>query len=81
MRAGEKLASKFLSVIGKTTDDNALKKKIKKGDMSVEAIIAAIQEYLYEKMIEFKDLKKETKIKLVDRKRTYQKPKKQKQIN
>ena len=31
MRAGELLASKFLSVIGKTTDDNALKKKIEEG--------------------------------------------------
>ena len=31
--AAEILASKFLSVIGKTTGDNDLKKKIKKGDM------------------------------------------------
>ena len=73
------LASKFLSVIGKTTGDNDLKKKIKKGDMSVEATTDTIHEYMYEKMNESKDSEKETKIKHVDRKRTYQKPEKERQ--
>ena len=46
IRAEELLASKFLSVIGKTTGDNELKKKLKNGDMSVEAITDTIHEYL-----------------------------------
>ena len=77
--AAELLASKFLSVIGKTTGDNDLKKKIKKGDMSVEAITDTIHEYMYEKMNESRDSEEETKIKHVDRKRTYQKPEKERQ--
>ena len=68
--AAELLASKFLSVIGKTTGDDDLKKEIKKGDMSVEAITDTIHEYMYEKMNESKDSEEETKIKHVDRKRT-----------
>ena len=59
--AAELLASKFLSVIGKTTGDNDLKKKIKKGDMSVEAITDTIYEYMYEKMNESRDTEEETK--------------------
>ena len=51
--AAELLASKFLSVIGKTTGDNDLKKKIKKEDMSVEALTDTIHEYMYEKMNEY----------------------------
>ena len=47
--SAELLASKFLSVIGKTTGDNDLKKKTKKGDMSVEAITDTVHEYMYEK--------------------------------
>ena len=48
--AADLLSSKFLSVIGKTTGDNDLKKKMKKGDMSVlEAIADTIHEYMYEK--------------------------------
>ena len=66
--ASELLASKFLSVIGKTTGDNDLKKKIKKGDMSVEAIPDTIHEYMYEKMIESRDTEEETKIKHVEKK-------------
>ena len=71
--------TKFLSVIGKTTGDNDLKKKIKKGDMSVEAITDTIHEYMYEKMKESKNSKEETKIKHVDKKRTYQKLEKERQ--
>ena len=66
--AAELLASKFLSVIGKTTGDNDLKKKIKKGDMSVEAITDTIHEYMYEKMNESRDTEEETKIKHVEKK-------------
>ena len=40
--AAELLASKFLSVIGKSTGDYDLKKKIRKSDMSVEAITEAL---------------------------------------
>ena len=42
--AAELLASKFLSLIGKSTGDFDLKKKIRKSDMSVEAITDAIHE-------------------------------------
>ena len=76
--AAELLASKFLSVIGKTIGDNDLKKKIKKGDMSVEAITDTIHEYMYEKMNESRDSEEETKIKHVERKRNYQKLEKEK---
>ena len=48
--AAELLASKFLSVIGKSTGDYNLKKKIRKSDMSVEAITEALHEYMYEKL-------------------------------
>ena len=71
------LASKFFSVVGKTTGDNELKKKIKKGDMSVEAITDTIHEYMYEKVNESRD-SEETQIKHVDRRRNNQKPEKEK---
>ena len=48
--AAELLASKFLSVIGKSTGDYDLKKKIRKSDMLVEAITDAILEYTYDKL-------------------------------
>ena len=44
--------------------------------MSVEAITDTIHEYMYEKMNESKDSEEGTKIKHVDRKRTYQRPQK-----
>ena len=47
--------------------------------MSVEAITDTIHEYMYEKMNESRDSEEETKIKHVDRKRTYQKPEKERQ--
>ena len=50
--AAELLASKFLSVIGKSTGDYELKKTFRKSDMSVEAITEAIHEYMYEKLNE-----------------------------
>ena len=48
--AAELLASKFLSLIGKSTGVYDLEKKIRKSDMSIEAITEAIQEYMYEKL-------------------------------
>ena len=48
--AAELLASKFLSLIGKSTGDYDLKKKSRKNEMSVESITDAIQEYMYEKL-------------------------------
>ena len=48
--AAELLASKFLSLIGKSTGEYDLKKKIRKSDMPVEAITFAILEYMYEKL-------------------------------
>ena len=47
--AAELRASKFLSVIGKSTGDYDLKKKIRKNDMSVKAITEALHEHMYEK--------------------------------
>ena len=44
--AAELLASKFLSLIGKSTGDYDSKKIIRKSDMSVEAITDAIHEYI-----------------------------------
>ena len=43
----ELLASKFLSVIGGGQNDKELKKKIKTGDMSIDAITEAIHEHIY----------------------------------
>ena len=48
LTAAELLASKFLSVIGKSTGDYDLKKNIRKSDMSVEAITEALHEHMYE---------------------------------
>ena len=48
--AAELLASKFLSLMGKSTRDYELKNKIRKSDMSVEAITDAIHEYMYKKL-------------------------------
>ena len=47
--AAELIASKFLSLIGKSTGDYELKKKIRKSDMSIEASTDAIHECVYEK--------------------------------
>ena len=46
----ELLASKFLSVIGRSTGDYALKKKIRKSDMTVETITALIDEHMYNRL-------------------------------
>ena len=46
--------------------------------MSVEAFTDTIHGYMYEKRNESKDSEEEIKIKHVDRKRTYQKPEREK---
>ena len=67
--AAELLASKFLSVIGKSTGDYDLKKKIRKSDMSVEAITDAILEYTYDKLNDSPETEEEKKIRyLIKRK-------------
>ena len=44
MTPTELIASKFLSLIGKSTEDYELKKKIRKSDMTIETITDEIQE-------------------------------------
>ena len=48
----ELLASKFLSVIGRSTGDYELKKKIRKSDMTIETITALIHEHMYDRLNE-----------------------------
>ena len=67
--AAELLASKFLSLIGKSTGDYELKKKIRKGDMSVEAITDAIHEYMYEKLNDSPETDEEKKIRHVEKRK------------
>ena len=59
--AAELLASKFLSLIGKSTGDYDLKKKIRKSDMSLEAITDAVHEYMYEKLNDSPETEEEKK--------------------
>ena len=59
--AAELLASKFLSVIGKLTGDYDPKKKIRKSDMSVEAITEALHEHMYEKLNDSPETEEEKK--------------------
>ena len=67
--AAELLASKFLSLIGKSTGDYELKKKIRKSDMSVEAITDAIHGYMYEKINDSPETDKEKKVKHVEKRK------------
>ena len=46
----ELIASKFLSVIGKSTGDYELKKKIRKSDMTIETITDVKHEYMYDRL-------------------------------
>ena len=48
----ELIASKFLSVIGRSTGDYELKKKIRKKDMTIETITALIHEHKYDRLNE-----------------------------
>ena len=77
--AAEFLASKFLSLIGKSAGDHELKKKIRKSDMSVEAITDAIHEYMYEKLNDSPETDEEKKIRHVEEKiQTHQRTSRQK---
>ena len=73
--AAELIASKFISMIGKSTGDNELKKRIKKSDMAIETITDLIHEYMYEKQNESSDTSTEVKrikhISKEDRKRRW----------
>ena len=77
--AAELLASKFLSVIGKSTGNYDLEKKTRKSDMSVEAITEALQEQMYEKLNDSPETGEETKIRYLNKKK--QKAIKNKWIN
>ena len=68
--AAELLASKFLSVIEKSTGDYELKKKIRKSDMSLEAITAALHEYMYEKVNDSPETEEEKKIRYLNERKT-----------
>ena len=68
--AAELLASKFLSVIGKSTGDYDLKKKIRKSDMSIEAITEALHEYMYEKLNDSPETEEEKKIRYLNKRKT-----------
>ena len=48
----ELIASKFLSVIGRSTGDYELKKKIRKSDMTIETKTALIHEHMYDRLNE-----------------------------
>ena len=67
--AAELLASKFLSVIGKSTGDYDLKKKIRKSDMSVEAITDALHEHMYEKLNDSPETEEEKKIRYLNKRK------------
>ena len=46
----ELIASKFLSLIGRSTGDYELKRKIRKSDMTIETITDLIHEYMYDRL-------------------------------
>ena len=48
--SAELIASKFLSVIGRSTEDYDLKKKIRKSGMMIETITALIHEHMYDRL-------------------------------
>ena len=48
----ELIASKFLSVIGRSTGHYEIKKKIRKSDMTIETITALIHEHMYDRLNE-----------------------------
>ena len=62
MTAAKLLASKFPSLIGKSIGDYDLKKKIRKSDISVEAIPDAVHDYMYEKLNDSPETEEEKKI-------------------
>ena len=67
--AAELLTSKFLSVIGKSVGDYDLKKKIRKSDMSVEAITDALHEHMYEKLNDSPETEEEQKTRSLNKRK------------
>ena len=67
--AAELLASKSLSVIGKSNGDYDQKKKIRKSDMSVEAKTDAIIEYTYYKLNDSLETEEEKKIRYLNKRK------------
>ena len=65
--AAELLASKFLSLIGKSTGDYELKKNIRKSDMSVETMTDILHEYMYEKLNDSPETEKEKNIRYLNK--------------
>ena len=59
------IASEFLSVIGRSTGDCELKKKIRKSDMTIETITTLIHEHMYDRLNESNNSNDEKKIKHV----------------
>ena len=62
-------ASKVVSVIGKSKGDYDLKEKIRKSDMSVEAITEALHEFLYEKLNDSSETEDEKKIRYLNKRK------------
>ena len=50
MTSAELFASKFLSLIGRSTGDYELKKKIRKSDMTIEAFMDLINKHMYDRL-------------------------------
>ena len=69
LTVAELLESKFLSFIGKSTGDYELKKKIRKSDMTVEAITDAIHEYMYEKLNDSPETEEKKKVRHVEKRK------------
>ena len=61
----ELIASKVLSVIGRSTGDYELKKKIRRSDMTIETITASIHEHMYDRLNESNNSNDGKKIKHV----------------
>ena len=68
--AAQILTSKFLSVIGKSTGDIDFKKKVRKSDMSVEALTEALHEYMYEKLNNSPETEDQKKIRYLNKRKT-----------
>ena len=51
----ELIPSTFLSIIGRSTVDYELKKKIRKSDMAIETITALVHEHMYDQLNESKN--------------------------
>ena len=68
--AAEILAANFLSSSDKSTGDYDLKQKIRKSDMSVDAICEALHECMYKKLNDSPETEGEKKIRYLNKKKT-----------